>query len=87
MPHRESPCLPTGPTSGPLRNVCLALLSWVEAAWPALRVLEHVDASVDLQGRPQFDVHSTHQMVLLEQQQGLPVDFLGTEFLRYLLAA
>lgn len=80
--------------SGPLRNVCLALLSWEEASWarivaarPALGVLEHVDASIDLQGRPQFDVHSTHQMVLLEQQQGLPVDFLGTEFLCYLLAA
>ena len=28
-----------------------------------------------------------HQAGFLEQQQGLPVDFLGTEFLCYLLAA
>lgn len=59
--------------------------SWLP--WPALGVFEHADAGIDLQGGPQLDVHSTHQMVFLEQQQSLPVDFLGTEFLCYLLAA
>lgn len=57
------------------------------AAVETLGVLEHADACVDLQGRPQLDVHGTHQVVLLEQQQGLPVNFLGTELLCNLLAA
>lgn len=52
----------------------------------ALGVLEHADACIDLQGRPQLDVHGTHQVVLLEQQQGLPINLLGTELLGDLLA-
>lgn len=57
-----------------------------QAAEP-LGVLEHADACVDLQRRPQLDVHGAHEMVLLEQQQGLPVDLLGTELLCDILAA
>lgn len=53
----------------------------------ALGILEHADARIDLQGWPQLDVHGAHQMVLLEQQQGLPIYFLGTEFFCNLLAA
>lgn len=51
-------------------------------ARPLLGVLEHADACVDLEGGPQLDVHGTHQVVLLEQQQSLPVNLLGTEPLR-----
>ena len=56
-------------------------------ARPALGVLEHADACVDLKGWPQLDVHGTHQVVLLEQQQSLPVDLLGTELLCDFLVA
>ena len=49
--------------------------------------MEHAAAHVDLEGRPQLDVYGTHQVVLLEQQQSLPVDLLGTELLCDFLAA
>ena len=42
---------------------------------------------VDLEGGPQLDVYGTHQVVLLEQQQSLPIDLLGTELLCDFLAA
>ena len=93
MPLGRAPALQLAPFLGPSgMSVWLCSVgrsrpgpeSWLP---PALGVLEHADAGVDLQGGPQLDVHGAHQVVLLEQQQGLPVDFLGTEFLCYLLAA
>lgn len=53
----------------------------------ALGVLEHADAGVDLEGRAQFDVHGAHEVVLLQQQQRLPVNLLRPELLCDLLAA
>jgi len=52
-----------------------------------LGVFEHVDACEDLERRTQFDVHGAHEVVLLQEQQGLAVDLLGPELVRYLLAA
>lgn len=72
--------------------MALLMRSWCQLPWGSgqaaepLGVLEHADACIDLQGRPQLDVHSTHQVVLLEQQQGLPINLLGTELLSDLLA-
>lgn len=86
MPDREGPFPQRAPSPGP-QECPLALLSREEPGPEALGVLEHADACVDLEGGPQLDVHGAHQVVLLEQQQSLPVDFLGTEFLCYLLAA
>lgn len=53
----------------------------------ALGVLEHADAGVDLERRAQFDVHGAHEVVLLQQQQRLPVNLLCPELLCDLLAA
>lgn len=51
-----------------------------------LRVLEHINLSKDFQCRPQFDVHGAHEMILLQEQQGLAVDLLRTELFGDLLA-
>lgn len=54
---------------------------------PPSGVLEHIDAGIDLECRAQLDVHGAHEMILLEQQQRLPIDLLSPELLRDLLAA
>lgn len=46
-----------------------------------LRVFEHVNLGKDLERRAQFDVHSSHEVVLLQQQQGLSIDLLRAELL------
>lgn len=50
-------------------------------------VFQCVDVSADLEGRPQFDVHAGHQVVLGQQQQSLAVDLLQPEGLGYVAAA
>lgn len=39
-------------------------------------VSQAVDVSADLQGRTELDVHGGHEMLLLQQEQGLSIDFL-----------
>lgn len=46
-----------------------------------LRVFEHVDLGEDLERWAQFDVHGRHEVVLLQQQQGLSIDLLTPELL------
>ena len=46
-----------------------------------LRSLQCVNLGTDFKRRPQFDVHGTNEMVLGQQQQGLPIDLLGAELL------
>lgn len=41
----------------------------------------------DLEGRTELDVHGGHEMLLLEQQQGLSVNLLRQELGGELLAA
>lgn len=48
---------------------------------------QSVDGGTDLEGGPQFDVHGGDEMLLSQQQQRLPVDFLRQELSRQLLAA
>ena len=40
-----------------------------------------LNVRADLEGGPQFDGHGAHEMVRLEQHQGLTIDFLGSELL------
>lgn len=44
-----------------------------------LRVSEHADLSKDFERWAQFDVHGSHEVVLLQQQQRLAVDLLRAE--------
>lgn len=46
-----------------------------------------VDGGADFEGGTQLDVHGGDEMVLAEEQQSLPVDFLGQEVSGQLLAA
>ena len=46
-----------------------------------------VDPSTDLESRSKLYGHGCHQMVLLQQQQCLPIDFLLPELIGILLAA
>jgi len=46
-----------------------------------LRVFEHADLSEDFECWAQFDVHGSHEMVLLQQQKSLSVDLLRAELL------
>lgn len=50
-------------------------------------VLQVVDVSADLQGRSQLDVHGGHEVLLLQQEQSLAVDFLRQELGGELLTA
>lgn len=48
---------------------------------------QSVDRGTDLEGGTQFDVHGGDEMLLSQQQQSLPIDFLRQELSRQLLAA
>lgn len=50
-----------------------------------LRVFEHVDACEDLECGSQFNVHGAHEVVLLQQEQGLSVNLLRAKLVCYLL--
>lgn len=50
-------------------------------------ILQTVDVGADLEGGTQFDVHGGHEMLLLQEQQGLSVNFLRQELGGELLAA
>lgn len=41
-----------------------------------LGLLEDIDLGTDLESRSQLDVHGTHEMFLLQKQQGLTINFL-----------
>lgn len=45
-------------------------------------VSQVVNGGADLERGTQFDVHSGHEVLLPEQEQGLPVDLLGEELTR-----
>lgn len=42
-------------------------------------VPQTVDVGTDLEGGTELDVHRGHEVLLLEQEQSLPVDLLGQE--------
>lgn len=48
---------------------------WCKGQEETLGVLEHTDSCIDLQDRPQLDIHDAHHVVFLEQQQSLPINF------------
>lgn len=50
-------------------------------------VSQVVNVGADLEGRTELDVHSGHEMLLLQQQQGLSVDLLRQELGGQLLTA
>lgn len=50
-----------------------------------LRVFEHVDACKDLKCRSQLNVHGAHEVVFLQEEQGLTVDLLRAELICDLL--
>ncbi|KAF2974947.1 hypothetical protein EK904_007040 [Melospiza melodia maxima] len=41
-----------------------------------LGLLEDIDLGTDLESWSQLDVHGTHEMFLLQKQQGLTINFL-----------
>lgn len=50
-------------------------------------ILQTVDVGADLEGGTQLDVHGGHEMLLLQEQQGLSVNFLRQELGGELLTA
>lgn len=50
-------------------------------------ILQGVDVGADLEGGPQLDVHGRHEMLLLQEQQGLSVNFLRQKLGGQVLAA
>lgn len=54
---------------------------------PLTSILQAVDVGADLEGRAQLDVHGRHEMLLLQEQQGLSIDFLRQELGGQVLAA
>ena len=50
-------------------------------------VSQVVDVSADLEGRTELDIHGGHEVLLLQQQQGLSVDLLRQELGGDLLTA
>lgn len=48
---------------------------------------QSVDRGTYLEGGTQFDVHGGDEMLLSQQQQSLPIDFLRQELSRQLFAA
>lgn len=53
----------------------------------ATSVFQVVNVGADLEGGTQLDVHGGHEMLLLQQQQGLSVNLLRQELGGELLAA
>lgn len=51
-----------------------------------LGLLKDIDLGTDLESWSQLDVHGTHEVFLLQKQQGLAVNFLWPKLLRNLLA-
>lgn len=51
-----------------------------------LGLLEDIDLGTDLESWSQLDVHGTHEMFLLQKQQGLTINFLRPKFLSNFLA-
>lgn len=54
---------------------------------PLTSILQAVDVGADLEGGAQLDVHGRHEMLLLQEQQGLSVNFLRQELGGQVLAA
>lgn len=52
-----------------------------------MSLTQSVDRGTDLEGGTQFDVHGGDEMLLSQQQQSLPIDFLRQELSRQLFAA